>query len=102
MCSRPKTSSQLTLCWREQDSNPRSLSGRIRPFRAVLSERPRHDLGKKRVNIPAVIIGDRVVVKLPVKVIRIIPAIVFAARGALILKTELATPPKHGGPIKSV
>jgi hypothetical protein len=46
------------------------------------------------VNIPAVIIGDRVV--------RIIPAIVFAALGALILKTELATSPKHGGPIKSV
>jgi putative Ca2+/H+ antiporter (TMEM165/GDT1 family) len=54
------------------------------------------------VNIPAVIIGDRVVVKLPVKVIRIIPAIVFAALGAFILKTQLATLPKHGGPIKSV
>jgi hypothetical protein len=51
------------------------------------------------VNIPAVIIGDRVADKLPVKVIRIIPAIVFAALGALILKAELATLPEHGGPI---
>jgi hypothetical protein len=37
-----------------------------------------------------------------VKVIRIIPVIVFAALGALILKAELATLLKHGGPIKSV
>jgi hypothetical protein len=51
------------------------------------------------VNIPAVIIGDRVAGKLPVKVIRIVTVIVFAALGALIPKAELATLPKHGGPI---
>jgi len=46
-----------------------------------------------------VIICDKVADKLPVKVIRIIPAIVFAALDALILKAKLATLPKHGGPI---
>jgi hypothetical protein len=83
-------------------SSPVPLVTRTRPSTAILPERPRHGLGKKRVNIPAVIINDRVSVKLPVKVIRIIAAIVFAPLGALILKAELATLPKHGGPIKSV
>ena len=51
------------------------------------------------MNIPAVIISDRVAGKLPVKVIRIVTIIVFVALGALIPKAELAILPKHGGPI---
>jgi hypothetical protein len=65
--------------------------------------RLRHDLGKERVHIPAMIIGSRVADKLPVKAIRTLSVIVFTALDALIPKAELVTLPKHGGPIiKSV
>src|SRR5580704_13767073 len=42
-------------------------------------------LGMMLANIPAVLIGDRVADKLPVKAIRIAAAVVFAALGALTL-----------------
>ena len=42
-------------------------------------------LGMMLANIPAVIIGDRLAGKLPVKAIRIIAAIVFAALGIVTL-----------------
>jgi putative Ca2+/H+ antiporter (TMEM165/GDT1 family) len=42
-------------------------------------------LGMMLANIPAVLIGNKIADKLPVKAIRITAAIVFAALGALIL-----------------
>ena len=39
-------------------------------------------------NIPAVLIGDRIADKLPVKAIRVTAAIVFAALGVLTLATS--------------
>ena len=40
-------------------------------------------LGMMLANIPAVLIGDRIADKLPVKAIRITAAVVFAALGVL-------------------
>jgi len=42
-------------------------------------------LGMMLANIPAILIGDRIADKLPVKVIRVTAAIVFAALGVLTL-----------------
>ena len=42
-------------------------------------------LGMMLANIPAVIIGDKIAAKLPVRIIRVVAAIVFAALGALTL-----------------
>jgi putative Ca2+/H+ antiporter (TMEM165/GDT1 family) len=42
-------------------------------------------LGMMLANIPAILIGDRITDKLPVKVIRVTAAIVFAALGVLTL-----------------
>ena len=42
-------------------------------------------LGMMLANIPAVLIGNRIAERLPVRVIRITAAVVFAALGALTL-----------------
>jgi len=42
-------------------------------------------LGMMLANIPAVLIGDRIAEKLPVRAIRIIAAVVFAALGVLTI-----------------
>jgi putative Ca2+/H+ antiporter (TMEM165/GDT1 family) len=59
-----------------------SLAARFEVFYAVVAGTT---LGMMLANIPAVILGDRIADKAPVKAIRAIAAIVFAALGVLTL-----------------
>jgi putative Ca2+/H+ antiporter (TMEM165/GDT1 family) len=56
------------------------LAARFEPFYPVVVGTT---LGMMLANIPAVLIGDRIADKLPVKAIRITAAVVFAALGVL-------------------